>query len=121
METTAASVEGGSLKTIPGPPGNFLVGSLFDAWKDPLALFTGAARTYGNLVQFRFAWMRYFLINEATAAHHALIENAKGYHKSPNYQGNDSLRTRSTLLGPRHLRPQRHPLGGVYYRQSTGG
>jgi cytochrome P450 len=87
MQTTAVPIEGGSLKTIPGPRDNFLVGSLFDAWKDPLSMFTRAARTYGDLVQFRFAWMRYFLVNEATAAHHVLIENAKGYHKSPNYQG----------------------------------
>ncbi len=85
--TTTMSLATTPTKVMPGPRDNFLVGSLFDAWADPLSMFTRAAAQYGDHVQLRFAWMRYFLVNDATAAHHILIENAKGYHKSPNYQG----------------------------------
>jgi cytochrome P450 len=76
-----------SLRTFPGPRGRLLSGSLFDAWEDPLSLFAGGTQEHGDFVCFRFAWIEYFLLNDAHAAHRVLVENAKGYHKSPNYGG----------------------------------
>lgn len=72
---------------FPGPRGNLLTGSLLQAWDDPLALFTSGVREHGDLVRFRFAWLDYYLVNDAMGAHRVLVENAKGYVKSPNYQG----------------------------------
>ena len=76
-----------SLRSFPGPRGRFLTGSLVDAWENPLALFTKSSREHGDFVRFRFAWIDYYLLNDAQAAHRVLVENARGYHKSPNYGG----------------------------------
>jgi cytochrome P450 len=74
-------------RTFPGPQGSLLSGSIFEAWEDPLALFTKGVQDFGDLVRFRFGWLEYYLINDAVAAHRVLVENAKAYRKSPNYRG----------------------------------
>ena len=83
IETTVPA----PLRKMPTQRGRILSGSLFEAWEDPIALFTKATREHGDLVCFRFAYLEYFLLADATAAHRVLVENAKGYVKSPNYQG----------------------------------
>jgi len=83
LETTVDS----TLRKMPTQRGRLLSGSLFEAWEDPIALFTKATREHGDLVCFRFAYLEYFLLADAVAAHRVLVENAKGYVKSPNYQG----------------------------------
>jgi hypothetical protein len=60
---------------------------MLEAWKDPIALMLDGFTTYGGVTQFRFAWMRYVTLADSDAAHRVLVENAKNYHKSPNYQG----------------------------------
>lgn len=74
-------------RVMPGPRGKLFSGSLYDAWEDPLGLFLRGTREHGDFVNFRFAWLSYYLIADADAAHHVLVENAKRYHKSPNYRG----------------------------------
>lgn len=83
--TTAGREQGGS--AWPGPKTSYLLGDLRAAWEDPLTLFSNGARNHGDLVRFRFAWMHYFLLNDERAVHHVLVENAKNYKKSANYQG----------------------------------
>jgi len=119
MTTTSLPMARGSAKAFPGPRDNFLVGSLFDAWADPLSMFTRGANQYGDLVQYRFAWMRYFLVNDATAAHHVLIENAKAYHKSPNYQGLKVILGNGLLTSEGDLwRRQRKLAQPAFHRES---
>jgi cytochrome P450 len=121
MHSDALPIEG-SPKAMPGPRDNFWVGSLFDAWADPLSLFTRASREHGDLVQFRFAWMRYYLINDAAAAHHVLIENAKGYHKSPNYQGLKVILGQGLLTSEGDLwRRQRKLAQPAFHREHLKG
>ena len=71
----------------PGPKTSYLLGDLRAAWDDPLKLMGNGARNYGDLVRFRFGWMHYFLLNDERAVHRVLVENAKNYKKSANYQG----------------------------------
>ncbi|MDP3278403.1 MAG: cytochrome P450 [Deltaproteobacteria bacterium] len=71
----------------PGPRGKPIVGSMLDAWRDPLVLMYEGFKTHGPMVQFRFMHLRYVTIADADAAHYVLVENAKNYHKSRNYQG----------------------------------
>lgn len=61
--------------------------TLQKAWDDPLALFADGARNHGAMVRFSFGWIRYFFVNDPRAAHRVLVENAKNYTKSVNYQG----------------------------------
>lgn len=85
MVTTALVAPAGRKAT--GPKGLPLIGSLLDAWADPLTLMTRSAREHGDVAKLRFAWLDYHLLNAPAAAHRVLVENAKAYHKSPNYQG----------------------------------
>ncbi|MFO0662612.1 MAG: cytochrome P450 [Polyangiaceae bacterium] len=71
----------------PGPKTSYLLGDLRAAWADPIQLMGTGARNHGDLVRFRFAWMHYFLLNDVNAVHRVLVENAKNYKKSANYQG----------------------------------
>lgn len=87
MTSSSLSLAPSRPRSMPGPRGRFLTGNLIEAWNDPLDLFVRGAREHGDYVRFRFAWMSYHLVNDAEGAHRVLVENAKGYHKSENYQG----------------------------------
>jgi cytochrome P450 len=73
----------------PGPRGVPFLGNVLDVWKDPLGFFMKGARDHGDVVQFRFGHYRYVVLNDAEAIRHVLIDNAKSYQKSRNY---DALR-----------------------------
>ena len=74
-------------KKLPGPRGTFVVGSLFEAWADPLKLFADATRAYGNNVRLKFAHIEYLLVNDPDSVQHILVQNHQNYTKSRNYQG----------------------------------
>ena len=76
-----------ALSAAPGPKGKPIVGSLFEAWEDPVALFTRATGQHGDVVKFRFGPFDYILLNHPDAIRHVLVENAKNYEKSRNYKG----------------------------------
>lgn len=71
----------------PGPRGQGPLGSLRQAWADPIGLLEGGVRAHGDLVRFRFAWLHYYVVADLDAVHRVVIENAKGYRKSRNYEG----------------------------------
>lgn len=73
----------------PGPPGVPLLGNVLDVWRDPLGFFVRGARDHGDVVQFRFGHYRYVLLNDPDAIRHVLVDSAKSYQKSRNY---DALR-----------------------------
>lgn len=110
------------LKSFPGPRGHLLTGSLRDAWDDPLELFTKSAREHGDLVRFRFVYLPYYLVNDAVGAHHILVENAKGYHKSPNYQGLKIILGQGLLTSEGETwRRQRKLSQPAFHRESLKG
>jgi cytochrome P450 len=71
----------------PGPRGIPFLGSLFDAWRNPLKLLHEGARDHGNVVRFRFGVYRYVLVSGLTEIQHVLVKNQKNYTKSRSYQG----------------------------------
>ncbi|MGZ3418170.1 MAG: cytochrome P450 [Polyangiales bacterium] len=78
-----------ALRTLTGPRGMPLFGSVFDVWRDPLGFFVRGVRDHGDIVRFRFGPWDYVLINDPEAVRHVLVENARGYQKSRSY---DALR-----------------------------
>jgi cytochrome P450 len=70
-----------------GPKGRPLLGSLLEAWSDPLSLMLDGMAKYGPIAQYRFAYLDYIVIAEPDAAHYVLVENNKNYTKSQNYEG----------------------------------
>ncbi len=71
----------------PGPPGLPVVGSVFSALRDPLALFMSATREHGDIVGLRMLHLDYVLLTNPDAIRHVLVENPKNYEKSRNYAG----------------------------------
>lgn len=85
--TSAVADPQRTLTRPPGPSGKPIVGSLLDAWDNPLELMMKSFARHGAVSHFRFLWIPYTLIADADAAHHVLVSNAKAYEKSPNYDG----------------------------------
>ena len=69
------------MSAAPGPRGHFLLGSLPDAQRDPLAMFQRAFNDYGEVVRLRFGPMTAHLISSPEGVNHVLAENNKNYGK----------------------------------------
>ena len=70
-----------------GPRGLPIVGSVFDALRDPLELFMQGTHDHGDVVGFRMLHYEYVLLTNPEAIRHVLVENHKNYEKSRNYIG----------------------------------
>jgi cytochrome P450 len=57
--------------------------------RDPVGVFTQSAARFGDVVYFKIASRRGYLLNEPDDIRHVLQDNARNYHKSPLY---DKLR-----------------------------
>ncbi len=57
--------------------------------RDPIGVFTSAARRFGDVVYFKIGPRRGYLISDPDVIRHVLQDNARNYHKSPLY---DKLR-----------------------------
>jgi cytochrome P450 len=75
------------LTSAPGPNGVPLIGSLLDAWRDPLKLLSDSARDHGDVVRLRFGPYQYVLVSGLAQIQHVLVRNQKNYIKSRSYQG----------------------------------
>src|SRR5260370_7379801 len=65
----------------PGPRPS-LVGSLiYRPGRDPLAFFTGLARTYGDIVAFRMGGEQLFLINDPVLIRDVLVTHNRNFMK----------------------------------------
>jgi cytochrome P450 len=58
-----------------------------EAWRDPLGLFVRSWQQYGDMVKAKAGPYDYYIVVDADAARHILVENAKNYVKSPSYRG----------------------------------
>jgi cytochrome P450 len=79
--------EAAALKRMlpPGPRGLPLLGVLPAVRRHPTAVFTNAARRFGDVVYFKIGPRRGFLITNPADVRHVLQDNARNYHKSPLY------------------------------------
>lgn len=73
----------------PGPRGLPLLGMLLAIRRDPVGVFTRSAFRFGDVVYFKIASRRGYLLNDPDDIRHVLQDNARNYHKSPLY---DKLR-----------------------------
>ena len=73
----------------PGPRGLPILGMLPAIRRDPVGVFTRAALQFGDIVYFKIASRRGYLLNDPDDIRHVLQDNARNFHKSPLY---DKLR-----------------------------
>ena len=73
----------------PGPRGVPLLGMMPALRRDPTAVFTDAARSYGDIAHLRIGPQQGYLLTHPDDIRHVLQDNARNYHKSPLY---DKLR-----------------------------
>jgi cytochrome P450 len=70
----------------PGPRGLPFLGMLPAIRRDPIGVFLDSARRFGDVVYFKIASRRGYLITNPSDIRHVLQDNARNYHKSPLYQ-----------------------------------
>jgi cytochrome P450 len=106
----------------PGPRGTLFLGSLLEAWRDPIGTMTRAVAEHGDVVCMRFGPLRYVLLNDPDAVHHVLVENAKNYVKSRNYQGLKLVLGQGLLTSEgEHWRRQRRLAQPAFHRDRIAG
>lgn len=71
----------------PGPRGRFLLGSLQEVNRDPLAAITRWARTYGDIVHFKLLNFNVFLLAHPDLVEQVLITQNRNFRKSRDYSG----------------------------------
>jgi cytochrome P450 len=120
QNTSPAST--GSMAPPPGPRGLPWLGNALEVWKDPLAYLLDGLRRYGPIARYRFAGMNFVLIADADAAHHVLVDNAKRYHKSRNYEGLKFLLGQGLLTSEGDFwRQQRKLAQPAFHRERLAG
>jgi len=93
----------------PGPKPTLLDSLIYRPGRDPLVFFTGLARQYGDVVQYRMAGERVFLISDPQYIKDILVTHNKNFTKSRGLErtrrvlGNGLL----TSEGAVHLRQRR--------------
>jgi cytochrome P450 len=69
------------MKSLPGPRGLPLIGSLLPLGRDPLGFLTESARTYGDVVAFRAGPLRIVQLNHPDAIEEVLVQRHRSVIK----------------------------------------
>ncbi|MGE5245164.1 MAG: cytochrome P450 [Betaproteobacteria bacterium] len=95
----------------PFPPGPArpIFGSLIAPGRDPLQLFTGLARTHGDLVHFRMTGEHVFLVSRPDIIRDVLVTSSRNFTKSRGLERAKNLLGEGLLTseGASHLRSRR--------------
>jgi cytochrome P450 len=104
------------LRKAPGPR-RPLFGALIGPGRDPLKLFTGFARTYGDIVHFRMGAEQVFFINHPQHVRDVLVTHQRNFTKSRGLERAKKLLGEGLLTseGAAHLR-QRRLLQPAFHR-----
>ena len=106
----------------PGPKISTLDTLLYRPGRDPLAFFTGIARTYGDLASYRMAGEHIFsvnhpqLIKDILVTHNRNFTKSRGLERTKRLLGNGLL----TSEGAEHLR-QRRLMQPAFHRERIAG
>jgi cytochrome P450 len=111
-----------SSRTPPRVRGVPLFGSLFDVWRDPIAMMMRSWREHGDIVACSMGPYEYLFVNDAEAVQHVLVHNAKAYVKSPNYRGIKLVVGEGLLTSEgEHWRRQRKLTQPAFHRDRLAG
>ncbi|MFN7970739.1 MAG: cytochrome P450 [Acidobacteriota bacterium] len=80
-------VDSTSVASAPGPRGLPVLGSFFEARRDPLGFLAREAERHGPLVSFRLGPYRFLLVASPDGVRHVCVENFRNYVKGPGWDG----------------------------------
>src|SRR6476646_3317027 len=106
----------------PGPKPTLLDALVYRPGRDPLVFFTSLARTYGDVVGYRMAGERLFLISDpqhikdVLVTHNRNFTKSRGLERTKRILGNGLL----TSEGAFHLR-QRRLMQPAFHRERIAG
>jgi cytochrome P450 len=113
-----------SVVTAHRPPGprRPLLGALISSGRDPLKLFTGFARDYGDIVHFTLSGEQVFFLNHPQYIRDVLVTHQKNFTKSRGLERAKKLLGEGLLTseGAAHLR-QRRLLQPAFHRDRIAG
>jgi cytochrome P450 len=106
----------------PGPKPTLLDSLVYRPGRDPLVFFTSLARTYGDVVQYRMAGERIFLVNDPQYIKDVLVTNNRNFTKSRGLERTKRLLGNGLLTseGAFHLR-QRRLMQPAFHRDRIAG
>src|SRR5438270_6739579 len=102
----------------PGPKPSLLDALIYRPGRDPLVFFTSLAKTYGDVVQYRMAGERIFLISDPQHIKHILVTHNKNFTKSRGLERTKRILGNGLLTseGAFHLR-QRRLMQPAFHRE----
>src|SRR5207253_9607078 len=65
----------------PGPEPHFLIGNFPLGRPDPLAVFTGWAREFGDIFYYRAGWIHVYFLNSPELIESVLVTNQQNFRK----------------------------------------
>jgi cytochrome P450 len=65
----------------PGPKPKFLIGNMPLASPDPLSIFSGWAREFGDIFYYRAAWLHVYFLNHPDLIEEVLVRNPRNFLK----------------------------------------
>jgi cytochrome P450 len=110
------------LPRVPPGPQRAFIGTLIAPRRNPLALLTGLARDYGDIVHFKLAGERAFLINDPQLIRDVLVTHQKNFTKSRGLERAKKLLGEGLLTseGANHVR-QRRLIQPAFHRERIAG
>src|ERR1051326_1955669 len=93
----------------PGPKPSLLDALVYRPGRDPLVFFTSLARTYGDVVQYRMAGERIFLVSDPLHIKNILVTHNRNFTKSRGLERTKRILGNGLLTseGAFHLRQRR--------------
>jgi len=70
-----------SITRPPGPEPHFLIGNFPLGRPDPLAVFTGWAREFGDIFYYRAGWIHVYFLNSPELVESVLVTNQQNFRK----------------------------------------
>ena len=67
----------------PGPKPHFLIGNIPLASRNPLAVFSGWAREYGDIFYYRAGWLHVYFLNHPELIESVLVRHPQNFWKDP--------------------------------------
>src|SRR5690349_4996673 len=68
-----------SIRRPPGPRPHFLIGNFPLGRADPLAVFTGWAREFGDIFYYRAGWIHVYFLNSPELIKSVLVTNQQNF------------------------------------------